>query len=171
MAFFKEIAIKTKGEDLGPSLGKLLFGDMVYEYFPMAGQFGAYGASCNKVPIAQAKVLHGKFMDIQTKYETEIKKYKILAAWYTFITGSSIDILPQFLIPVDNPESRDFGLKIWKELIGEEMKEGVTHYWLGKVIGDRVAEHYQPAYYDFVKKMKNALDPNGILNTGLLNLW
>lgn len=171
LAFFKEIAQKTNGADLGPSLGKLLFGDMVYEYFPMAGAFGAYGASCNKVPIAQATKLHAKYTELLKKYEKELKKYNILGVWYTFISGSCIDILPQFQIPIDNPESQEFGRKIWKELINEEVKEGATHYWLGKVIGDRVVENYQPEYYAFVKKIKNTLDPNGILNPGLLNLW
>ncbi len=172
MNLFKEIAKKTNGEDLGPSLGKLLFGDMVYEYFPMAGAFGNYGATCNKVPIAQAKVLHEKFMALQEKYEEEIKKYNILTVWYTFISGSCIDILPQFQIPVDNPESLEFGRKIWKEFIDKEVREeGCIHYWLGKVIGDRVAECYQPSYYEFVKRIKSALDPNRILNPGLLKLW
>ncbi|MDD1777197.1 MAG: FAD-binding oxidoreductase [Candidatus Helarchaeota archaeon] len=171
LGLFKEIGQKTNGVDLGPSVGKLLFGDMVYEYFPMAGAFGAYGASCNKVPIAQATKLHAKYSELLKKYEKEIKKYNILGVWYTFISGSCIDILPQFQIPIDNPESQEFGRKIWKELINEEVKEGVTHYWLGKVIGDRVVENYQPEYYAFVKKIKNTLDPNGILNPGLLNLW
>ncbi|MHA1267026.1 MAG: FAD-binding oxidoreductase [Candidatus Helarchaeota archaeon] len=171
MVLFKEIAAHTKGEDLGPSLGKLLFGEMVYEYFPMAGAFGNYGATCNKVPIAQAKTLHQKFMALQDRYETELKKYNILNVWYTFITDASIDILPQFQIPVDNPESLEFGRKIWKEFIDEEVEEGCIHYWLGKVIGDRVVEHYQPTYYEFVKRIKKTLDPNGIMNPGLLQLW
>jgi FAD/FMN-containing dehydrogenase len=171
MGFFKEIAQHTNGADLGPSLGKLLFGDLLYEYFPMAGAFGAYGASCNKVPIAQAQKMHAKFSELLEKYSTELKQYNILGVWYTFITGSCIDILPQFQIPIDNPESAEFGRKIWKELINTEIQEGVTHYWLGKVIGDRVAENYQPEYYAFVKKIKGTLDPNGILNPGLLNLW
>ncbi len=171
MALFSEIAEKTGGEDCGESLGKLLFGELVYEYFPMAGAFGNYGATCNKVPIAQGKEIHGKFMAIQEKYNAEIEKYKILAVFYTFISGSCMDILPQFQIPVDDPEGAEFGRKIWKEFIGEEVKEGCVHYWLGKVIGDRVAENYQPAYYEFVKKIKDTLDPNRILNPGLLNLW
>jgi len=170
MALFKKIG-DVSGTDLGPSLGKLLFGDMVYEYFPLAGTFGQFGASCNKVPIAQAKVLHEKYMALQEKYEEDIKKYQILPVWYTFISGSAIDILPQFQIPVDNPESAEFGRKIWKEFIEEEVKEGCVHYWLGKVIGDRVVEHYQPSYYEFVKKIKKSLDPNGIMNPGLLKLW
>jgi FAD/FMN-containing dehydrogenase len=170
-ALIKEVADATEGSDLGPSLGKLLFGDMVYEYFPMAGAFGAYGASCCKTTIKQAKEIHGKFMAIQNKYQDEIKKHNILAVWYTFITESGIDMLPQFQIPIDNPESAEFGRKIWKELIGEEIQEGMIHYWLGKVIGDRVVENYQPAYYEFVKKIKSALDPNGILNSGLLKFW
>lgn len=167
---FKKIG-EERGVDLGPSLGKLLFGDMVYEYFPIAGKLGNYGATCNKVPIVQAKELHAKFMEIQDKYAEELKKYQILNVWYTFISGSCIDILPQFQIPVDNPESREFGRKIWKEFIGEEVQEGCIHYWLGKVIGDRVVEHYQPAYYEFVTRIKKTLDPNGILNPGLLQFW
>ncbi|MHA1357388.1 MAG: FAD-binding oxidoreductase [Candidatus Helarchaeota archaeon] len=168
---FHEIAEKTGGVDCGESLGKLLFGDLVYEYFPMAGAFGNYGAICNKVPIKQAKEIHSKFMALQEKYKAEIEKYKILTVFYTFISGSCIDILPQFQIPMDNPESIEFGRKIWKEFIGEEVKEGCVHYWLGKVIGDRVAECYQPTYYEFVKRIKSTLDPNLILNPGLLNLW
>ncbi len=171
MVLFKEIASKTSGEDLGPSLGKLLFGEMVYEYFPMAGAFGNYGATCNKVPIAQAKELHEKFMKLHDKYEAEIKKYSILNVWYTFISGSAIDILPQFQIPMDIPGAAEFGRKIWKEFIEEEVKDGCIHYWLGKVIGDRVAENYQPAYYEFVKRIKSTLDPNSIMNPGLLKLW
>ncbi len=170
MALFKNIA-DGSGEDLGPSLGKLLFGDMVYEYFPMAGTFGQFGSSCNKTTIKHAKEMHAKFMALQDKYEKEIKKYNILNVWYTFITGSVIDILPQFQIPVDNPESAEFGRKIWKELVEDEVKDGCTHYWLGKVIGDRVVEHYQPSYYEFVKRIKKTLDPNGILNPGLLKFW
>ncbi|MHA1379584.1 MAG: FAD-binding oxidoreductase [Candidatus Helarchaeota archaeon] len=170
LELFDNIAEVTGGNKKSPSFAKMMFHDMIYEVFPIAGMSGNYGASCNKMPIFESKKVHDLFLKYREKHMEEIKKHKITTVWYTFISGSTIDILPQIQIPAHDPEALKFGTYLWKNFIKEEMNYGTVHYWLGKVIGDQVVEHFRPTYFEFIKKLKNTFDPNGILNPGLLKL-
>ncbi|NVM56329.1 MAG: FAD-binding oxidoreductase, partial [Candidatus Helarchaeota archaeon] len=170
MELFDKIANETSGIKKAPTMAKMYFEDMIYEIFPMAGMMGNYGASCNKMPIFESKKVHDLFLKYREKHKAEIEKHKIITVWYTFISGSTIDILPQIQIPAHDPEALKYGTELWENFIKEELKYGTVHYWLGKVIGDQVVEHYRPTYFNFIKKLKNLLDPNGILNPGLLKL-
>ncbi|MEM2621993.1 MAG: FAD-linked oxidase C-terminal domain-containing protein, partial [Candidatus Nezhaarchaeales archaeon] len=67
-------------------------------------------------------------------------------------------------------EAREWVRKIWRDLIENEIRYGAIHYWLGKVIGERVARAYTGVYFDFLRSLKRTLDPNNILNPGLLLL-
>jgi len=170
LEIFDKIAEETKGNKKSPAFAKMMFQDMIYEVFPIAGMSGNYGASCNKMPIFESKKVHDLFLRYRETHLEDIKKYKITTVWYTFISGSTIDILPQIQIPAHDPEALKFGTELWKNFIKEELKYGTIHYWLGKVIGDQVVEHYRPTYFEFIKKLKDTLDPNGVLNPGLLKL-
>ncbi|NVM02840.1 MAG: FAD-binding oxidoreductase [Candidatus Helarchaeota archaeon] len=170
LELFDEIANKTNGIKKKDSFARMIFHDSIYMVFPMAGMSGNFGASCNKMPIFESKKVHDVFIKYREKHLEEIQKHKITTVWYSFISGSTIDILPQIQIPAHDPEALKYGTKLWKDFIKEELKYGTIHYWLGKVIGDQVVEHYRPTYFNFIKKLKNTLDPNGIINPGLLKL-
>jgi FAD/FMN-containing dehydrogenase len=170
LELFNKIASDTGGIKKGESLAKMIFHDMIYEVFPIAGMSGNFGASCNKMPIFESRKVHEKYLEYIGKHAENIKKHKITTVWYAFVTGSALDILPQLQIPAHDPDALKFGTELWENFIKEELNYGTIHYWLGKVIGDKVVERYRPNYFEFIKKLKDTLDPNGILNPGLLKL-
>ena len=166
-----EICEKYNGKKGKEGPAKTIFEDQLYTFFPIAGQMGNFGASCNKIPIKKTKEFHKFFKEIIAEHDEEIKKYKILPAWYAFISQNAIDVLPTFALPVHDDDAFECGRKLWRELIKKEIEsQGSIHYWLGKVIGDVVADNYKENYYEFIEKMKRTLDPNNILNPTLLKL-
>lgn len=166
-----EINEKWHGKKEKEDPAKAILQDQLYTFFPMAGRMGNFGASCNKIPIKRTKQFHEFFKELLAEHDENIKKYKILPAWYSFVSQNAMDVLPTFALPVHDDEAFEFGRKLWRELIVKEIEsQGSIHYWLGKVIGDVVADNYKENYYDFIKKMKQTLDPNNILNPTLLKL-
>lgn len=166
-----EINEKHGGKKGKSSFAKMLLEDRKYEVFPMAGIAGNFGASCNKIPIKRAKQFFRFFQDLLKEHAEDIRKYKILPAWYAFISQNTIDVLPTFALPMADEEARAYGRKILKELIEKEVQsQGSVHYWLGRLIGDVVADHYRDEYFKFIKRLKETLDPNHILNPTLLRL-
>ncbi len=150
---------------------KSILQDQMYIFFPIAGRMGNFGASCNKIPIKRTKQFYQFFLDLLAEHDEDIKKYKILPAWYAFISQNAIDVLPTFALPVHDKEAFEVGRQLWHELIVKEVEsQGSIHYWLGKVIGDVVADNYKENYHDFIKKLKRSLDPNNILNPTILKL-
>lgn len=156
-----------KGKDFFP---KMILEDKRYEMFPMSGRLGNFGASCNKIPIKRANQFHDMFLEFMESHSKESKRHHILWEFYAFISLNSIDILPTIMVPTDKKENYEFGRQLWKELIQKEIKSGAVHYWLGKVIGDVVADNYKDEYFQFIRNLKHSLDPNNILNPTLLKL-
>jgi len=168
--FVDKINTKYDGKKGKDSFPKMIFEDKKYEVFPMSGRMGNFGASCNKIPIKRTEEFHQMFTNFMTRYSDDAKKHSIVWEFYAFISGNSIDILPTIMVPTNSKENYEFGRQLWKELILKEVECGAVHYWLGKVIGNVVADNYKEEYFKFIKKIKNTLDPNNILNPTLLKL-
>ncbi|MBD3228223.1 MAG: FAD-binding protein [Candidatus Lokiarchaeota archaeon] len=168
--FLEKINNKYGGEKGKEYFPKMVLEDKRYEMFPMSGRLGNFGASCNKIPIKRATEFHNMFLEFMEEYKREARKHHILWEFYAFISGNNIDILPTIMVPTDKKENYDFGRKLWKKLVQKEIKSGAIHYWLGKVIGDVVSDNYKREYFQFIRNIKQSIDPNNILNPTLLKL-
>ncbi len=66
---------------------------------------------------------------------------------------------------------RELNLKLWKSMIERVAKHGVQYYMLGDIGSRHMVDigAYSSVYYNFMKSIKQVLDPNMILSTGKFN--
>jgi len=146
--FLDKINEKYGGIKAEEDFAKMLYEDKKYEVFPMTGRIGNFGASCNKIPIKRAIEFHKMFINFMDENAKEARKKSITWEFYAFISGNSIDILPTIMIPTTSKEKYEYGRRLWKEIIKEQVQAGSVHYWLGKTIGDVVADNYKEEYFN-----------------------
>nr|MDO8086075.1 FAD-binding oxidoreductase [Candidatus Sigynarchaeum springense] len=81
---------------------------------------------------------------------------------------SYIDVTGGIAIHADK-EFRPLQHELWKDLIISQIKElGGVHYWMGEIIGRALVDSgaLSPAYFSFMRGIKDALDPNHVLSPG-----
>ncbi len=66
------------------------------------------------------------------------------------------------------PESRTAALERARELMAALMGIGAVPHRVGTDFLPVLVERLDPAYYGFVKRIKEMLDPKGIMNPGLI---
>ncbi|MHA1188003.1 MAG: hypothetical protein ACTSSK_14220, partial [Candidatus Heimdallarchaeota archaeon] len=68
---------------------------------------------------------------------------------------------------------KDLNIKLWKSLLERITKHGVTWYMLGDILSRLLVEigAFQPEYLQFLKSLKQTLDPRFILSRGKFNFW
>ncbi|NVM02226.1 MAG: FAD-binding oxidoreductase [Candidatus Helarchaeota archaeon] len=170
LELFDKIAKDTRGIKKPDSFSKIALHDQKYEFLELAGFMGNFFSPCHKLPIFESKKVHDLYLNHIKAHKENLKKYKVTTIYYPFVVHGHLVLVPEIQVPIHDPEGRKFGVKFWKDFIENVINQGSVHYWLGKVIGDMVVEHYRPEYFDFIKRLKSTLDPNGILNPGLLKL-
>ncbi|MFB0561972.1 MAG: FAD-binding oxidoreductase [Candidatus Lokiarchaeia archaeon] len=72
------------------------------------------------------------------------------------------------LLGWDKPEYREKNLELWKSQIETIIREGGMPYMVGEMYSKGVidTEAFSGTYYEFLKNVKQALDPNRILSPG-----
>jgi FAD/FMN-containing dehydrogenase len=70
-------------------------------------------------------------------------------------------------------EFEQINLRLWRSLLERVLKQGAQFYMMGdfmsRVMVDAGA--YSPEFYELMKSIKKALDPNMILSRGKYNFW
>ena len=69
-----------------------------------------------------------------------------------------------------DPEARDKAIFVWRKIIDLALQSGANFLVMNKNIGDMCAGYFPPAYHDFLRTIKAAIDPNNIMNPYLLKL-
>jgi len=71
-------------------------------------------------------------------------------------------------IATNRPELRQLNLELWKSQAAFLAKQGVLYYMMGESISLAFidAQAFQGPYYDLLRSVKRALDPNGVLSPG-----
>ncbi len=79
-------------------------------------------------------------------------------------------LLAHALVPWNpaQPGSRDKALVLAREFMEALLRIGCVTHRVGSDFLPVLVEKLDPAYYDFVKRIKRVLDPNGIMNPGVL---
>jgi FAD/FMN-containing dehydrogenase len=72
-----------------------------------------------------------------------------------------------------HPELERLNLKLWKSILERVTKHGAMWYMMGDIMSRLMVEigAYSENYYEFMKSIKQVLDPNMILSTGKFNFW
>ena len=97
------------------------------------------------------------------------KKYNLKLPLIAYPFGGPV-MLTHTLIPWDRarPETRDKALVLARELMEALLRIGCVTHRVGTDFLPVLVEKLDPSYYDFVKRIKRMLDPNGIMNPGVL---
>ena len=69
---------------------------------------------------------------------------------------------------VIKPELKDLNLELWKDQMDMVIKAGAMNYMLGWIASRQLVDAgaFTDQYYNFMKGIKKALDPNNILSPG-----
>lgn len=64
-------------------------------------------------------------------------------------------------------------IKLWKSMLKRLTKHGVSWYMMGDILSRLLVDMdaFDETYFNFMKTIKNSLDPNHILSRGKFNFW
>ena len=184
-----EIALKIcreeNGKDLGNEKGNFWWDHKFSDYYPkdekdverwkalMGGK--AAGATIDIcAPYHKIEDIHN---DLRIVFKEKFgKKYKAdfyghLSHWYTSGTMTycrwHLREVPQ------NAELLSIYREVWDALIQVALRhDGVIehHHGVGRVLGRYIRDQYGSAGYSVLRKIKESIDPNNIMNIGVLGL-
>ena len=112
-----------------------------------------------------------KFPDFWDMYEDLAKKYGLLTAergpqLFCFgIPPCALNPFPVLPFAVNDPDEVARGRQFYRELQKNFLRQGGNPYCIGAVWPKEVLGN-QGAAYELIKKLKEVLDPNNILNPG-----
>jgi glycolate oxidase len=137
-----------------------------------AGRFGAFpAAGLGKGPriLIVAMVPFGRMMEAASIVESFGEKHDLSLKLRGYPFGGPILLAHASISWVAaRPESRDEALRRARELMHALIGIGAVPHRVGTDFLPVLVEKLDPAYYDFVKRMKKMLDPKGIMNPGVI---
>ncbi len=121
--------------------------------------------SCHMIP--PSKLLN--IVKVAEKYFYESNRIDDFGAKIfinaTFSDGISSNFVTNIFCDEGNEDKKKKVLEIWENWLDYLLLTyGGAPYWLGYVWNKHLAEHLDPNYMTFIKKLKECLDPNNIVN-------
>jgi 4-cresol dehydrogenase (hydroxylating) len=138
---------------------------------PTLNEFGVYnyrggGGSAWFAPVIQMKGSEAlKSLKLCKKVYNEFG-FEYLGGFLTGYSGRHLDHVTDLLFDRENPEELKRAHACFKKLIEVNAAEGYSVYRVNTAFMNDVADAYGPAQKAVNKKIKRALDPNGILAPG-----
>lgn len=137
-----------------------------------AGRFGSFpAAGLGKGPriLIVALVPFGRMMEAASIVEAFGEKHGLSLKLRGYPFGGPV-LLAHASISWEaaRPESRDEALTRARELMDALIGIGAVPHRVGTDFLPVLVEKLDPAYYGFVKRIKKMLDPNGIMNPGVI---
>jgi len=159
MEIVREIALDHGGKNLGNFASQMHWGEMFNLVQPLYNN-GFWLNTCHLRPIPTIPMMMEKMWSIFEKYDLLDKGIKWIAsclgAERTYATGW-VTLFPP------NEEKMELGLEAWNEMLDVIMDTGGCPYWNGLLWEDRVLENTEKPFIETYWKVKNAIDPNGIM--------
>lgn len=172
----KEKIIRKIGEELGgyfPEDGgkkvKEWWKKMFFRLVSAEKEYGFAAHACHKIPLHKLPIAVKEAEDYFIKtHQVEEQGMKISLGAYVSDQRPVVGFYP-FLFFKDYPEIRKKAKEIWEGwIIHAITRYGASPYWMGLVWTKNLMPRVRQEYVDFLKNLKKALDPNNILNPGVL---
>ncbi|MEM2703336.1 MAG: FAD-binding oxidoreductase [Candidatus Bathyarchaeia archaeon] len=132
-------------------------------------EYGFAAHACHKIPLYKLPIAVNEAEDYFIKtHRVEEQGMKISLGAYVSDQRPVVGFYP-FLFFKDYPEARKKAREIWEGwIIHAITRYGASPYWMGLIWTKNLIPRVRPEYIDFLKRLKKALDPNNILNPGVL---
>ncbi len=160
MEMIREIALKHGGKDLGNFASQMHWGEMFNLVQPLFNN-GFWLNTCHLRPIPTLPTVMKRLWAIFKKYNMPKNGVKWIASALgserTFATG-------WFTIFTPDKSRMDEVLKIWNEMLDAIIETGGCPYWSGILWEDRVLSRTDQTFLRVHRTVKQALDPDNILN-------
>ncbi len=159
----------AKACDLGVSEGGEIIKDDIPEWW--SGRFVVQAASLGKGQkiMIVAYCPFGRLQEAFDLSESFGKKHGLKLPLLGYPFGGPV-LLTHAVIPWDGavPESREEALALAREFMEGLVGIGCVPHRVGTDFLPVISKCLSQEYYDFVKRVKKMLDPNGIMNPGVL---
>ncbi|MCS7134845.1 MAG: FAD-binding oxidoreductase [Candidatus Aenigmarchaeota archaeon] len=132
-------------------------------------EYGFAAHACHKIPLHKLPIAVKEAEEYFIKtHRVEEQGMKMSLGAYVSDQRPVVGFYP-FLFFKDYPEVRKKAMEIWEGWIAHAITYyGASPYWMGWVWTKNLMPRVRPEYIDFLKKLKSAIDPNNILNPGVL---
>lgn len=171
------IALKENGKDLGPEVAKRAAYDKIGKMYRIEMSWGASTAWLGAIPTNEM------IMHLEERIKEDIKPYEgmliksprrpdLPAYTYSGIPMGQTIINDSIILVFDgaNPLLRRKFYDADKEWFERSCNRGRGLYWIGMRCTSAIVNSYSPQYREFLRNVKRAVDPNMILNPGVLEL-
>lgn len=168
-------AIATEAKLAGSKPAKESTYDIKGEHACKVRSTGVSAVANGFSPIYRVPRLVSLTTNFVTKYEdlmvtipgTDLKAW-LLTAWP--MKGGYVNTAVRISFKEYPPEIFQKAYEVWHKIVDLWCGEGNVPYWIGKTWTPHLVPRFRREYYHFLKKIKGILDPNNILNPGLLGL-
>ncbi|TFF98725.1 MAG: FAD-binding oxidoreductase [Promethearchaeota archaeon] len=166
----KELCEKIVRKHGGKSIGMFLSKAHWLNMFNLTQNLfseGFWYNTCHLRPISTLPLLIEKFHELANKYSLKENGFN----WIISALGVNHCFTSGWLtIYMKDRSKTEIIEKAWDELRQIEMNLGGVPYWTGKLWEPYVLESVNPSFYKLLKKLKNTLDPDNIINRNMFQL-
>jgi len=166
------IAREHDGVKIGPELAQAVTYDIMGIEFSKLRVYGVIAPIACLVPMTMIPRITQVVEDYVKQNEDVVLDIKGtgLKSWTNtgvLTKGASISYAGRISFTED-PQMREKAYRVWHNLLEKMIELGGCPYWTGKTWTPHMVRGYRPEYLHFLRSMKKAMDPNNILNRGLL---
>ncbi len=178
-----DICKNEGGRDLGSGPGEYWWEHKYDDYYPTSKSVKEYKALMGGRQMGATSDTCASYEDIEKIYR-DMKKtfmekfgkkyngwfYGHFSHWYR--NGAMLYPRWHLYDPPGGKALIKLYWKVWGTLVRTALKHGGVlnhHHGIGRILGDYMPEQYGDGF-EVLKKIKTALDPNGIMNPGVLGL-
>lgn len=156
----REIGAKAGAKEAGVPMGDILYQNAALLNAPTFKTLGGYSN------VASVGHTFDAWPEMYRIFREVVEKGNVPAYWYAWVLSNGVVSFPG--IAYKEPEQREGVTKVVEEISSRwlELKDAPPTTYFGA--SPNFTRYLRPTYYDLVRKIKQALDPNNILQPGLL---
>lgn len=172
-----EIISMTKGKNLGDRQAWTWWKNRLKSYYPPLDYICEPWMTLVTDTVAPYEDIENVYWAMKSAVEKGFKKYGAVfhghfSHWYNWGTS----IYPSFLVK-NVPENYDEAIKLYEDIVDACIRASINnggvineHHGIGMKLGKFMIEGYGKESFGLVRKIKETLDPNKIMNPGKFGL-